>query len=105
VHRYKIENSNNWLLANLLEGGMISQADASRFLGMKINTIYYAIEHKKINVYHWEGRIYLSFMDVLEYGLRSKICRVEAPIDKRVRDMHRYSYARFSGILEQNKEK
>jgi len=103
VHRYKIDTKDAWLLCNLMCGGMLSQADAARFLGVSINTVYYMTQNNKIDLYIWEGRTYLSFLDVLEYGLKSQFCMVKLPIDKRVKDMHREHYARFRGIIENTK--
>lgn len=93
----------DWVLLNILEGGMLTQADAARFLGFHVDSVHLAVRQKKLSVWYWQGRGYLSFTEVLEYGLMSKNCTCKCPSDKSVAGARMVAETRFSGLQKKVK--
>ena len=101
---WSVPDQRHWIALNLLEGGMMRPADAATFLGISRAAVSRKMDRRRIRVFVWEGVRFLSFMDVLEWGLRSSWCNVNGKLlDVDRKKLFESSESRFSGLSKTEK--
>jgi len=99
----EIENRQDFIMANILEAGLVRAIDAADFIGVTPSSFRHTHE-PQLMVYKYNGKKFFSFLEVFEHSLKNDLNFNKKTVAE-IREDRKVQHVKRLDLIKRNLEK